>query len=88
MKSKKKSSFLSSLWRIAKPVATLGISVLVASLSKKTGSFQEVTNVVGNGLGAEVIEQIDEAVESADSARSKKRKEKRDASPEVEVKNN
>jgi len=88
MKSKKHRSFLSALWSITKPVATLGISVLVASLSKKTGSFQEVTNVVGNGLGAEVLEQIDEAVENVDKETKKKSKNKRNVSPEVDAKLN
>lgn len=81
MKAKKKRSFLSSVWSVAKPVLTLGISLLVANLSKKTGAFEDVTTVVGNGLGNEVIEQIDEAIECAESKANKAVENKRKATP-------
>lgn len=83
MKSKKHRSFLASIWAVAKPVLTLGISLIVANLSKKTGAFEEVTTVVGNGIGGEVIEQIDDAIERAEDKAHKAVENKRKVAPEA-----
>jgi hypothetical protein len=64
MKSNQKKSFWASLWRILRPVATLGISLLVGSLSKKSGTFEDVVNIAGTGVGEEVLQVIDDTVKS------------------------
>lgn len=64
MSNQHKKSFWSSLWKLAKPVLTLGISLIVGSLAKKTGQFEEVTNVLGNGVGQEVLEQVDSLLDN------------------------
>lgn len=86
MKSKKHRSILASFWAVAKPVLTLGISLIVANLSKKTGAFEEVTTVVGNGIGSEVIEQIDDVIERAEDKAHRTIENKREAAPEAVAK--
>jgi len=67
MTTKKTKTTGSKVWSIAKPVLTLGLSLLIGGLSKKTGKFEEVTNVVGNEVVNQVIDSVDNVIQESDN---------------------
>jgi hypothetical protein len=58
------SKFLKNLWRILKPVVTLGLSLAVAALAKKCNDSSGVINTTGEAISDQIVNSVDDALKA------------------------
>jgi hypothetical protein len=59
------------IFKIAKPVLTLGLSLLVAAIAKKNDANADVVGPLVNSVGTEIIDEADSALNtSADTSKA------------------
>jgi len=63
-------TFWQKLWRIAKPVVTLGLSLFIGQVTKTTDPLSTAVKKAGTDLSDTVIEEVDSLInQSTDTSK-------------------
>ena len=57
-----KKNFWAILWSISRPILTLGLSLIINNVAKKTGPFENAVNEAGTQLENSVLETVENSV--------------------------